>query len=334
MPKLKVVKKLSKDKAKNRRKIKKPSPKVKLNVVPKGTFDLRRLQQEAIANKKNAKNKIDLKKRERIIKKILKMGRAEIQKKQKKGAEIRAKKQKKVKLNVVKKLPPKKEIVSELTKFTALTKTQANKLPAIELFGMLPVELRKNILSPSETGTQVGVAPPLSEDQTKTLLDLIEMIYTTDGFKSYIYGWSYYEGGNFTDGARKFFDKKGEQIGNNSFMRDMVDLLEEPKMVAIMKSTRKKYGKMEGDGLYGGNSLDFYFDANGEVDDQRLYNEDYEEYYPEDTYGLIYEDGDYNTSSRTRSTTSRRVKGVIDQQLKPEMKKFKDFRKEMKKLIK
>ncbi len=299
--------------------------KVKLKVVPKGTFDLRRLQLEAEKNEKDAKNKIDLKKRKFIVRKNM----AEVKKKQRK---FNVKKPKQVKFNV-KKLPPKKEIVSELTKFTGLTKTEANKLSPEKLFGMLPVELRKNILSPSETGQKVGVAPPLSEAQTQTLLNLFNMIYSTDGFRSYIYGWSLYEGGNFTDSASKFFDKKADQIENNSFRSEMVDLLEEPKMEAIMRSTRKKYGKMKGDG-YGANTLDQYFNAKGEFDDEMLYNQDYEEYYPEDTYGLIYEDGDFNTSSRTRSTTNRRVKGVIDQQLKPEMKKFKDFRKEMKKLIK
>ena len=317
MPKLNVV-------PKGTLKAKKEK-KVKLNVVPKGTFDLRQLQLEAEKNEKDAKNKIDLKKRKFIVRKNM----AEVKKNQRK---FNVKKPKQVKFNV-KKLPPKKEIVNELTKFTGLTKTEANKLSPEALFGMLPTELRKNILSPNETGTKVGVAPPLSEDQTKTLLKLLDMIISTNGFRTYVYGWSYYEGGNFTDSARKFFDKKSDQIDNNSFRHDMVELLEEPKMEAIMRSTRKKYGKMEGDN-YSANRLEQYFNAKGELDDQMLYNDDYEEYYPEDAYGLIYEDGDYNTSSRTRSTTSRRVKGVIDQELKPEMKKFKDFRKEMKKLIK
>ena len=303
-----------------------PKKKPTFNVVPKGTFDLRRLQLEADKKEKDAKNKIDLKKRKFIVRKNM----AEVKKKQRKFNVKKPKKQRK--FNVVKKLPPKKVIVSELTKFTGLTKTEANKLSPEALFGMLPTELRKNILSPSETGQKVGVAPPLSLSQTKTLLNLLNMIYYTDGFRSYVYGWSFYEGGNFTDGARKFFEKKSEQIENNSFMGEMIDLLQEPKMEAIMRSTRKKYPKEDGDD--GNNSLDRHFNAKGEVNVEMLNNIDYEEYFPEDTYDLIYEDGDYNTSSRTRSATSRRVKGVIDQQLKPEMKEFKDFRKEMKKLIK
>ena len=216
---------------------------------------------------------------------------------------------KKVKKLIVRnKLPPKKEIVSELQKHTDLTKSEANKLPALELFGMLPTALRKLILTPGDTGTLVGVAPPLSEDEAKTLVSLLDKIHNTDGFRSYLSSWSFYEGPGWGERAHAFWEKKSNQIDSNSFKREMVDLLEEPKMEAIMKSTRKKYGELEGE--YG-DKLKNFFNAKGELDEDMLYNHDYEEYYPEDRY-----------------------KNVIDKQLKPEMKQFKAFEKQMKKRIK
>ena len=45
---------------------------------------------------------------------------------------------------------------TELEKFTGLNKEKANELEVLALFGMLPPELKKNILTPSNTGTQVG----------------------------------------------------------------------------------------------------------------------------------------------------------------------------------
>jgi len=55
--------------------------------------------------------------------------------------------------------PPKKKMVElpELKAITGLTKAQANKLSAVELFGMLPKELAKDIvLNPKRTGVKVG----------------------------------------------------------------------------------------------------------------------------------------------------------------------------------
>ena len=100
-------------------------------------------------------------------------------------------------------------------------------------------------------------------------------------------------------------------------------------MEAIMRSTRKKYGNLEGNG----GKLDRYFNAKGELNEEMLYNDDYQEYYPEATYNLIYEDGDYNMSTRTRSTTNRLVKNIIDKELKPEQKQFNAFYTAMKILI-
>ena len=278
-----------------------------------------------ITEAKEGANKIDSKKRKFIIRKNM----AEVKKTRKFIIKPKQPKKKVKKLVVRNRLPPKKEIVSELQKHTDLTRVEANKLPALELFGMLPVELRKTILSPGDTGTQVGVAPPLSEEQTKTLMNLLDGVHDTSGFISYIYGWSFYEGGNFNNTARKYWDKKQDQLEKFNSRNEMVDLLQEPKMEAIMRSTRKKYGNLEGNG----GKLDRYFNAKGELNEEMLYNDDYQEYYPEATYNLIYEDGDYNMSTRTRSTTNRLVKNVIDKELKPEMKNFKAFDTAMKKLI-
>ena len=58
-----------------------------------------------------------------------------------------------------KKAPPTKAKAkakpSELAKF-GLTKEEANKMDPAKLFGMLPTELRKNILKPKVTGVKVG----------------------------------------------------------------------------------------------------------------------------------------------------------------------------------
>lgn len=283
---------------------------------------IEKLMEEA----KDKTNKIDSKKRKLIIRKNM----VEAKKTRKFIIKPKQPKKKVKKLVVRNKLPPKKVIISELQKYTDLTKTEANKLPPLELFGMLPVDLRKTILTPKDTGTQVGVAPPLSEEQAKTLMNILDTIYDTEGFMSYIHSWSFYEGGNFTDTARKYWEKKYDQLGKFTSRFELIDLLQQPKMEKIMISTRKKYGELEGNS----NKFKKYFNAKGELDEDMLHNQDYEEYYPEDRYDLIYEDGDYNISNRTRSTTNKLVKSIIDTELKPEMKQFKAFENQMKKLIK
>lgn len=50
----------------------------------------------------------------------------------------------------------KKEELSQLKKFTGLTKAEANKLDPAELFGLLPSEISKKILNPKETGIKVA----------------------------------------------------------------------------------------------------------------------------------------------------------------------------------
>ena len=56
---------------------------------------------------------------------------------------------------------------TELEKFTGLKKEKANELDPLALFGMLPPELRKNILNPKETNIQVGLNPQQKFDKLK-----------------------------------------------------------------------------------------------------------------------------------------------------------------------
>jgi len=72
-------------------------------------------------------------------------------------------KKKKIKFVVKKKEEPKASIgsnvaddISELERFTGVSKEKANKMNPAELFGKLPSELRLKILRPKETGVQVG----------------------------------------------------------------------------------------------------------------------------------------------------------------------------------
>ena len=56
---------------------------------------------------------------------------------------------------------------SELEKFTGLKKEKANELDPLSLFGMLPQELRKKILTPKETNIQVGLNPQQTFNKLK-----------------------------------------------------------------------------------------------------------------------------------------------------------------------
>lgn len=96
---------------------------------------------------------------------------------------------KKIKL-IKPKAPAKKEMVElpELKAITGLTKAQANKLSAVELFGMLPKELAKDIvLRPKETGVKVGkslkLRPKLVKILNKIRVELDEYRYVILGFK-------------------------------------------------------------------------------------------------------------------------------------------------------
>jgi hypothetical protein len=66
------------------------------------------------------------------------------------------KKKKNINFIVKKKEEPKPKPVSELKRVAGVTKEEANKMKPAELFGKLPVELRKMVLDPKETGVVVG----------------------------------------------------------------------------------------------------------------------------------------------------------------------------------
>ena len=218
---------------------------------------------------------------------------------------------KKYKFKVVKKKEPpkkikfkvkkKKEPTPELKKFTGLSKADANKLDPAKLFGMLPAELRKNILTPKNTGTVVGKKDLLTDEA----ICLVNECIDTVGFEHYAYntlqGWAWYEGGNFNEKSSKFFDKQSDRLPTFAYS-ELNQLLEENDR--FEKACINSHKQMGGSGEY------IFKDKDWE---KRLgeEGEDREDYYIEDTYGLIYEDGDWNMGTRTRSTvrelTTRRA---------------------------
>lgn len=74
--------------------------------------------------------------------------------------EEKPKPKKKMKFKVVKKKEPSKpkkpDPEKEIKRVAGVTKAQANKMDPAKLFGRLPVELRKKVLNPKETGVKVG----------------------------------------------------------------------------------------------------------------------------------------------------------------------------------
>ena len=76
---------------------------------------------------------------------------------------------KKIKFKVVEKLPAKEKPAKEKKpkslgkKLTGLTKKEMNKMSPEELFGKLPVELRKKVLDPKKTGVKVASKDEVAE---------------------------------------------------------------------------------------------------------------------------------------------------------------------------
>jgi len=89
-------------------------------------------------------------KKDGIKRRVLPTG--EVQRKKTKPAP----KKKKIKFVVKKKEEPKPKPVSELERVAGVSREQAKKMDPAELFGKLPVELRKMVLDPKTTGVQVG----------------------------------------------------------------------------------------------------------------------------------------------------------------------------------
>ena len=108
-------------------------------------------------------------------------------KKEEKKPEVKSQlpklKEKPVKLRVApkpKKAKPvaKPKLKGELGKF-GLTKKEAKKMDPAKLFGMLPKELRQNILNPKITGVKVG-APPLTQTQLRELDKIVDELVGAD----------------------------------------------------------------------------------------------------------------------------------------------------------
>jgi len=143
------------------------------NNVKKGTKPKSKsLQQEA--KDRTAKDGIQrLIKDGKIMKAKVKAKPKEEPKKKPIKFKVKAKpapKKKPIKFNVKPKAEPKNEY--------GLTKAQANKLNPLELFGMLPQELRKKILTPKTTGVKVAKDTINAEDLQGGDLDPNNEIYS------------------------------------------------------------------------------------------------------------------------------------------------------------
>jgi len=210
----------------------------------------------------------------------------------------------------------------ELKKFTGLTKTEANKLDPLKLFGKLPAELRKTILQPKTTGVVVGKKDLLNDRAIYLLGEVLDLIGFIRFTSSSTYGWSYYEEGNFNQSINKYFEKQAKRIDDAGGVFDpQEDLLKLLKNDKFRRACFNSHKEMNYAGEYIFEVMDL------EQIEQRIYmnGEDREDYYPSDTYGFIYEDGEYYTSNRTRSTTrattSERVK-IIRRAITTDFKPF------------
>jgi len=248
-----------------------------------------------------------------------------------KAKEEKPKPKKKIKLNIKrKKAQPKKQEPQSLGKsLTGLSREQMNKLDPAELFGKLPAIAKLNILDPKTTGVKVGEAV-IPKELLNSLEDIMEKEVGTEGFKNYLYQWSFYEGGNFGKRANEYWEKKSEQIDNYQYSNLVNDFLEIPNVRKVITNSIKKYARKDKFSW----KEDYQIIKMALDDDGWNRNDDYEEYYAEDKYGLIYEDDEYYMSNKTRSRTNTLVKDVIENELKPELKQAKATIKEIKDYIK
>lgn len=126
----------------------------------------------------------------------------------KKKSPAQAKQPRKIKFKV--KPKPK----SELEKRTGLNKEKANELEVLALMGMLPPELKKKILTPSETGVKVGGY------KAKDILSHIkesEAFYerkdeVVDNMYTYAYQYQDYDDFIKKSRDRKFFEKASDYL--------------------------------------------------------------------------------------------------------------------------
>ena len=144
----------------------------------------------------------------------------------KKKEEEKPKPKKKMKFKVVKKKPdPEKEI----KRVAGVTKAQANKMDPAELFGKLPVELRKKVLNPKETGVKVAS----SKITPKDLLDLVKKMQIQQKGKTY----------------KKLSEEQNKVLAKyTEFERNMK--LEFGKTIEIKREERQKLAKEMGPPFY------------------------------------------------------------------------------------
>jgi len=221
--------------------------------------------------------------------------------------------------------------VNEIERVAGVSREQAKKMDTAELFGKLPVELRKIILDPKITGVKVGMIPPLPKDLAQELNSVVNEIINFEGFYSYFYGWTYYEGGNFKKAAHEYFEKKANQLNNHSYDEIISDLFEKyTKLPSVIKSTIREYNM-----THYSDSIDRLIET-GEApryNEDWKYNNEYEDYNVEYRYGLNWEDGDYYTTNKTKSTVNSLVKAVNDES-KREKKVAKQVAKDIEKFMK
>ena len=191
----------------------------------------------------------------------------------------------------------------------------------------------ESFVDAGEAGAGAGepAIPFLSREEIIALEKFIEAERGTNGFSDYLRSWSWYEGGNF-ENFSDFWEKKSDQIKKYSNFFEFQKFLEKNPMIekSIVLTAKKIKSDFKGDSWR--RPLGNLIITDNEIDEETFYNDDYTEYYAESKYALIYDgdSGEYSMSSRTRSTTNKLVKAVIDEELKGERKDFKDLLKLLK----
>jgi hypothetical protein len=233
------------------------------------------------------------------------------------------KKAPKKKLKIVeptkKKTPPKKKklkIVGTVEKpkpkktpgekMTGKTTAQMKAEDPLKLFGALPQELRKKVLT---SGVKVGTYKPIREDFRRDLEVLIDNAYYKDRLRNEYDSWSMYEGGNFGQNISDYFERQRDRLQKGGTIQDkgsydaasvLMEAIADPDVYGSIRQMKGsdiasyfKTAEEEGG---------FYGDVFGDPTD----------YFQSDNFNLIYEDDDYYVSNRTRSAvrdyTTRRIK--------------------------
>ena len=157
---------------------------------------------------------------------------------------------------------------------------------------------------------------PYSLDDAKIIESFMDEVVGMNGFRQDIYGWSYYEGGNFTQTANNFFEKQAERLDKYEMGEEFNEIVNERKIKETGKVHDISMLKHVEESSHG----ERWFD-----------NNDYQEYNPEAAYGLINKDGEYYSSNRMRSTTKKYVTDVINSDGKKLLKLWTQVKKIIKK---